>query len=122
MKPKAYKPLKDKKLRHAEYYGMVDIFDELYKRSKDGDNFNNLMNIVQSENNILLAYRNIKRNSGSVTPGVDDITIKDIENLEQTIFVEMVRKRFSNSKTFSPWRITSHRIPAPFHVPAAFLR
>lgn len=110
MKPKAYKPLKDKKLRHAEYYGMVDIFDELYKRSKDGDNFNNLMNIVQSENNILLAYRNIKRNSGSVTPGVDDITIKDIENLEQTIFVEMVRKRFSN---YSPRKVRRVEIPKP---------
>lgn len=60
---------KDRKLRHAEYYGMTEIFDKIYSKSLKGDNFKNLMQIIISDNNIVLAYRNIKRNHGSVTRG-----------------------------------------------------
>ena len=52
-------------LRHAEYYQMQDTFDDLYVRSKAGEKFTNLMDAILSPNNILLAYRNIKGNSGS---------------------------------------------------------
>lgn len=110
MKQKDYKPLKDKKLRYAEYYGMIETFDELYSKSQKGANFNNLMNIIQSENNILLAYRNIKRNSGSVTPGIDGVTIRAIEGIEQKEFVQRVRKRFSN---FNPRKVKRVDIPKP---------
>ena len=54
-------------LRHAEYYGMQPVFDELYRRSLDGDNFTDLMDIILSRDNILLAYRNIKANGGEAT-------------------------------------------------------
>lgn len=47
-------------LRHAEYYEMQNIFDDLYAKSKNGDIFTNLTNIILSRENILLAYRNIK--------------------------------------------------------------
>ncbi|PEF45134.1 group II intron reverse transcriptase/maturase [Bacillus cereus] len=110
MKQEGYKKLKDKKLRHAEYYGMAETFDELFKRSKSGENFKHLMKSIQSEYNILLAYRNIKRNSGSVTPGIDGVTIKEIENIEQQIFIQMVRKRFSNYK---PRKVKRVDIPKP---------
>ena len=65
-------------LRHSEYYDMQYTFDMLYKQSKDNVSFDNLMEIILSENNILLAYRNIKQNAGSLTPGTDKLTIKDI--------------------------------------------
>lgn len=65
-------------IRHMEYYGMIDSFDNLYKESRDDHIFNNLMEIVTSPNNILLAYRNIKGNSGSVSPGVDNKNIDDL--------------------------------------------
>ena len=65
-------------LRHAEYYDMQNVFDDLYARSKSGEVFNNLMEIILSRNNILLAYRNIKLNTGSNTVGTDKLTIKDI--------------------------------------------
>lgn len=55
---------KKKKLRHLEYYDLQDCFDKLYAKSKQGDVFTNLMEIISSEENIRLAYRNIKRNSG----------------------------------------------------------
>lgn len=37
--PKKSKNLCVDDLRHAEYYGMQPVFDELYRRSLDGDNF-----------------------------------------------------------------------------------
>ena len=58
-------------LRHAEYYDMQSTFDELYARSQAGEIFENLMDVILSRENILLAYRNIKSNTGSITPGTD---------------------------------------------------
>ena len=63
--------MKRKKIRHNEYYNMVGTFDNLYKQSKEGKNFNKLMDIISSDNNIELAFRNIKGNAGRSTAGVD---------------------------------------------------
>ena len=68
-------------LRHAEYYGMQNVFDSLYAKSLHGDTFTNLMEIILSRENILLAYRNIKTNAGSKTAGTDRLTMKDIGRL-----------------------------------------
>ena len=46
--PKKSKNLCVDDLRHAEYYGMQPVFDELYRRSLDGDNFTDLMDIILS--------------------------------------------------------------------------
>lgn len=100
--------LKDNKLRYAEYYGMTSIFDDLYQKSKDGKKFKNLMAIIISEENILLAYRSIKRNGGSTTKGIDGITIKDIEKLPYFTFLEIVRKRFAN---YMPKKVKRVEIP-----------
>ncbi len=78
-------------LRHAEYYQMQQVFDELYAKSSKGEKFTNLMEIILSRENILLAYRNIKTNMGSKTPGTDNITIKDIGRLTPEEVIEKVR-------------------------------
>ena len=59
--------LKNQKIRNNEYYNTQQVFDDLYLKSKEGYMFNKLMQYIISENNILLAYRNIKRNKGSKT-------------------------------------------------------
>lgn len=51
------------------------------------------MEIILSEENIKLAYRNIKRNTGSKTSGVDKLTIKDIESIASDDYVKIVQKR-----------------------------
>lgn len=72
------------------YYQMQDTLDSLYAKSKDGQNFNQLMRIISSRENILLAYRNLKRNSGSGTAGIDGKTINDYKSLtEEEIVAEM---------------------------------
>ena len=89
--PKKSKNLCVDDLRHAEYYGMQPVFDELYRRSLDGDNFTDLMDIILSRDNILLAYRNIKANGGSYTAGTDNRNISDIGCLPPETVVEKVR-------------------------------
>ena len=72
------KNLKRKQLRYNEYYNMQQIFDNLYNKSKNKPNyrFYKLIDIITKAENIELAYRSIKRNTGSYTKGTDSITIK----------------------------------------------
>ena len=63
-------------LRHSEYYGIQKVFDELYAKSRASEYFIDLMGLILSRENILLAYRNIKTSTGSNTPGTDKLTIK----------------------------------------------
>ena len=63
------KAKKRSKLRHAEYDDMQSIFDELCAKSRDGEIFNNLVEIIVAPNKIMLAFRNIKSNDGSHTAG-----------------------------------------------------
>uniref|UniRef100_UPI00403F5DEE group II intron reverse transcriptase/maturase n=1 Tax=Candidatus Enterococcus willemsii TaxID=1857215 RepID=UPI00403F5DEE len=101
---------KDTKLRYSEYYGMQEIYDNLYQQSSKRRKFNSLMKIIISNDNILLAYRNIKRNRGSLTKGIDGKTIKDIEKLSTAEFITIVKKRFSN---YTPRKVKRVQIPKP---------
>lgn len=101
---------KRKKLRHSEYYDLQGCFDELYAKSKQGDVFTNLVEIISSEENIRLAYRNIKRNSGSHTSGVDKLSIKDIERLSTEKLVEIIQRKF---KFYKPKPVRRVEIPKP---------
>ena len=89
------KTLKRNTLRHAEYYDLTNTFDTLYADSKSGKIFTNLMEIISSRDNILLAYREIKRNKGSLTAGTDRLNIRDIENIPTNSFVRSIQKRFN---------------------------
>ena len=73
-------------LRYWDYYGMTDTFTDLHQRAKNKETFHLLYDIITSRNNILLAYRTIKSNKGSKTPGTDGKTISDIENQSENEF------------------------------------
>ena len=98
------------KLRHNEYYDMQSIFDELYAESQKGKIFQNLMEIISAPENIRLAYRNIKRNSGSNTSGTDKATIKDIQSIPTDKYVEIVQRKLSYYK---PKPVKRVEIPKP---------
>ena len=68
---------------------------ELYARAKCHEIFTDLMPIILNRENILLAYRNIKSNSGSNTPGTDGLTIKDIECFTAEEVIAKVRLEVS---------------------------
>lgn len=86
---------KQKKIRHLEYYDLQECFDSLYAKSKQGDIFTKLMDLISSEENIRLAYRNIKRNKGSHTAGVDHLTIKELERIPAEKYVEMIQRKLT---------------------------
>ena len=101
-------------LRHAEYYEMQEVFDDLYARSLKGEKFTNLVDIILSRENILLAYRDIKTNGGSKTPGTDNITIRDIGKLNPDEVVERVRYIVTGSKYgYRPKPVRRKEIPKP---------
>ena len=101
-KEKAEKSLCMSGLRHAEYYGMQEVFDGLYAKSSKNETFTNLMNIILKRENILLAYRNIKSNDGSKTPGTDGVTFDDIGKLMPDEVIDTVRFITRNTKTLRP--------------------
>lgn len=101
-------------LRHAEYYEMQEVFDNLYARSRAGEKFTDLMGLILSRENILLAYRNIKTNTGSNTAGTDRLTIKDIGRLSPDEMVEKVRFIVKGTKHgYRPKPVRRKDIPKP---------
>lgn len=99
---------KKRTLRHNEYYDMQEVFDQLYDDSKQGKNFNNLIELITDERNILLAYRNIKANKGSKTPGVNKTNIMDIAEKSPEKLIEYIRRRFEN---YMPHKVRRKEIP-----------
>ena len=87
------KSLKRNTLRYAEYYDLTSTFDKLYADSKSGKVFTNLVEIIMSRDNILLAYRELKRNKGSMTAGTDKLNIRDIEKLPTEDFICAIQKK-----------------------------
>lgn len=102
--------IKHKGTRHAEYYDMVNVMDKLYEDSKNGRIFKNLMNIITSENNIKLAFRNIKKNSGSMTCGTDKLNIKNIEKWDDEKLVNTIRNKL---EWYKPKPVKRVEIPKP---------
>lgn len=87
------KKLKVNDIRYSEYYDLQDTFDRLYRQSLEGNNFYGLMEIIASPENILLAIRALRGNSGSRTPGVDGRTMKDLLSLDREDFVSLIQKK-----------------------------
>ena len=101
-------------LRHNEYYEMQEVFDELYAKAQKGEVFTDLMPIILKRENILLAYRNIKTNTGSNTAGTDNLTIKDIGKLSPENVVDKVRYILTGSKHgYRPRAVRRVEIPKP---------
>jgi group II intron reverse transcriptase/maturase len=99
---------KRQKLRNSEYYDLQSTFDKLYVDSKDGKCFRNLMSIITSEENIRLAYRNIKTNKGSKTAGVDGKTIEDLKRWNDQSLIENIQKSF---EWYTPNKVRRVEIP-----------
>ena len=104
-----HKP-KQSKIRYAEYYDLQSTFDRLYADSLQGKVFQNLMELVASKENIRLAYRTIKGNKGSRTPGVDKRTIKHLAKMSEGAFIQLIQKQFS---WYHPRPVRRVEIPKP---------
>ena len=105
--------IKDQTLRNAEYYGTQETKDKLYAKSLNNECFDSLMNIILSEKNIREAYRNIKTNKGSQTPGTDGKTIKDIQNLSTEEVVLNIKKIVNGKQGYRPKPVRRKMVPKP---------
>ena len=86
---------KHTKIRYTEYYDLQEFLDGLYADSLNGKTFDALIPYITSVENIKLAYRTIKGNKGSKTPGVDNRTIKDLAKLSEDEYVRLIQRQFS---------------------------
>lgn len=78
---------------------MQKVFDDLYQRSENNATKGiNLYKHIISKENILLAYRNIKANTGSKTEGTDGITIDHYKMEKVDSFVDNIRKTLEHYK------------------------
>ena len=96
--------------KNLQTFGLQECFNKLYEDSRNGKTFNKLFDIVVSDANILLAYRNIRVNKGSRTPGVDNIVITDIDKLAPEEIVKKVRNKLYN---YIPNAVKRVEIPKP---------
>ncbi|MDM5246067.1 group II intron reverse transcriptase/maturase [Lysinibacillus sp. G4S2] len=87
---------------------MQDCFDTLYTQSVSGHHFYDLTELMSSKDNIRLAYRNIKRNTGSKTAGTDKLTINDILHLTVEDVIARVQAMF---KWYEPQPVRRVLIP-----------
>ena len=91
-----------------------NIYNDLYERAKNGEHFSNLMPLVLSTENILLAYRNVKNNTGSNTAGTDKLTIADISKLTPEEVTAKVKYMVSGTKRgYRPKSVRRKDIPKP---------
>jgi RNA-directed DNA polymerase len=97
-------------LRYWEYYHMTDTFTDLYERSKQGETFNRLYELITSRDNILLAFRTLKSNKGSETKGTDGRTIKNIKSMKDEKIVDEVQRILLN---YQPKKVKRVYIPKP---------
>jgi len=102
------KALKRQKLRNNEYYDTQAIFDDLYEQSLKNYTFKDLLSLIRTEENILLAYRNLRKNNGSKTPGVDGRIIRDISKLPPDEIVRCVQEKL---KWYVPQAVRRVEIP-----------
>lgn len=96
---------KKQAIRNNEYYDTQAVFDDLYAKAKQNHNFTNLLDTITSEQNILLAYRNIKKNKGSKTSGTNKSNIIDIGEKEPWRLVTYVRARLDSFAPHSVRRV-----------------
>ena len=68
------------------------------------------MKYIVSEKNILLAYRNIKNNKGSVTVGTDELNIDFIKNMGIEKYVKYIQDKF---KEYNPKSVRRVEILKP---------
>ena len=96
------------KFQVERMYDLEKVFNQLFAQGKDNKVFNSLHKLILSEDNILLALKNIGLKIGRHTRGVDGKTISDYEKLPTEKFIQIVKRRFNN---FKPMKVRRIAIP-----------
>ncbi len=95
-------------LRNNEYYCMQEVYDELYKRARENYNFYDLIKYIENDNNLRLAYRNIKTNHGSKTKSLSGRNLVTISNQKLKWYLKQTKNKLKN---YIPQKIKRVGIP-----------
>lgn len=87
---------------------MQSTLDELYDKSSQGCTFTDLVPLMSSPSNIMLAYRNIRKNTGSRTPGTDHRTIRDLDKWDAGKLIRHIQNKF---RWYQPQSVRRVEIP-----------
>lgn len=90
------KSISNENLRFNEYYNLQKELDELFEQSKSGKIFKNLIPLITDDRNIEMAFKRIRANHGSYTPGVDGKTIEFFKMMKPNEYTEYIRKQINN--------------------------
>lgn len=104
------KRIVNKAERNAERYDAKETGYTLYADSLENKTFDRLMPYIVSDQNIVLAYRNICKNHGSKTPGTDGLTIEAIHELPVRTVIQTVRNKLLY---YQPKKVKRVEIPKP---------
>lgn len=89
-------------------FNMQEIFDNLYAESSKNYEFKNLYELIRSDDNIKLAYRNIRGNKGSKTAGTNKLNIQNIGDMEEKEVVNLIQNKLEN---YNPGMVRRVMIP-----------
>ena len=78
MKPEYAQTTRIQFFKSADYYGMSEVYEDLYHKSTNNINVKNLIPIIKDKRNMLIAIRCIKANKGADTAGIDGITFSQM--------------------------------------------
>lgn len=104
------KRIVNKAERNAERYDAKETGYKLYADSLENKSFDRLMPYIVSDQNVVLAYRNICKNHGSKTPGTDGLTIEAIHELPVRTVIQTVRNKL---QYYQPKKVKRVEIPKP---------
>lgn len=99
---------KNRKATITNYYDIQQLQDSLYEKSSKKEKFYNLMEYVTLPENIKLAYRTIKTNTGSNTVGIDKRNIKFISKMKEEEYVKYFQDKLNN---YNPKMVRRVEIP-----------
>ena len=78
MKPEYAQTTRIQFFKSADYYGMSEVYEDLYHKRTNNINVKNLIPIIKDKRNMLIAIRCIKANKGADTAGIDGITFSQM--------------------------------------------
>lgn len=72
---------------------MEDIYFELYQKSNSNYTFRNISKYIFSEQNIILAYRNILKNPFNNISGADGVSIRSMNNMSLDFIIKKIQNK-----------------------------
>lgn len=96
----------NERLRNNEIFGMQVGFDRLYADSKNGSSFYHLYDKITCRNNILLAYRNLRREMRAGKKDISGKMVSEFDAMTDDQLVCFVQGRLANYQPGWVRRIT----------------